>query len=303
MADQLFDRRLGVVLGLYVGDVLGLPYEGTQRPVPITYEDLVMMPCRDFRIGSWSDDTEMACAIMKELAEFGDVEADSMARRFAAEAVCGGYSRRTTFYLSLIRAGHSRADAVSLVYPEEGSRGNGASMRVGPLAAHLYDSPQRLKKQVIEASTATHTHQHAIDGAQAVAAAVAAALRGETTEGIFQAAVEAATDDEFRGALLRVEEALAEGWDPATTAEQLGNGLLALQSTPGSIYAALQAESFADAYVFAIGMGGDTDTQAAIAGSICGARFGASALERRWTDNLRPSQRVQLERLSRQLWA
>lgn len=64
------------------------------------------------------------------------------------------------------------------------------------------------------------------------------------------------------------------------------------------------APSFEDACTFAVRIGGDADTIAAMAGAIAGARFGASAIPERWLAGLEDEGRGRshVERLAAVLW-
>jgi poly(ADP-ribose) glycohydrolase ARH3 len=297
-----FDCKLGSLLGLYVGDVMGLPYEGA--PEPFSLASLEIRPARGFAYGGYSDDTEMAIAILEEIIDRGTIEADSLASRFAQEAHSIGYSSRMIIYLSMISEGVPRQEAMDIIYPPEGSWGNGAAMRVAPLAVHFYTDPQRLSQEVRESAIATHTHPLAIDGAQALAAVIASTLRGERREASLQAAIRAVEEPEFEFALKRIKSSFEMPWSPSDVARSLGNELSALRSVPGAILCGLQSETYEEAYRFAIEMGGDTDTQAAMAGAIVGARLGANALDKTWVDSLYNGRRGRgyVERLCRLLW-
>lgn len=278
MAD-LFDLRFGAVLGSFAGDTLGVPFEGAKSPLSLDSLDQIS------RFSAYSDDTEMAIAVLEELVEMGEVERDSMAEHFAHVATIpgGGYGTKTSKVLLAIRDGSSRTDALAVYYPDGGSQRNGAAMRVAPLAAHLYDDPEELRRQVTECTLATHTGEEAIDCANVQAAAIAAAIRGDD---ILAAALDAALLPASQEAFERVRTALEENWGAAEAAAQLGTAIVALRSVPGALYAALRSESFEEAVLFAINMGGDTDTQAAMAGAIVGGRDGAASIPDAITERL-----------------
>jgi poly(ADP-ribose) glycohydrolase ARH3 len=98
------------------------------------------------------------------------------------------------------------------------------------------------------------------------------------------------------------EDAAPEEVTPAEVARLLGATVAAHESVPAALVAAA-APSFEDALTFAVRCGGDTDTVAAMAGAIAGARLGASAIPRRWLDALEdgPKGRGHVERLAAQL--
>jgi ADP-ribosylglycohydrolase len=70
---------------------------------------------------------------------------------------------------------------------------------------------------------------------------------------------------------------------------QIGFVLTALRV---AFWAAMPADSFEGAVVAAANLGGDADTNAAVAGALAGARFGASAIPQRWLEPLRERERL-----------
>ena len=81
----------------------------------------------------------------------------------------------------------------------------------------------------------------------------------------------------------------------------LGNGIEAFNSVPAAIYSFLtHAASFEEAVVYAISLGGDTDTIGAMCGAISGAYLGVDAIPERWRAKL--ENREYLEGLAEGLW-
>lgn len=139
-----------------------------------------------------------------------------------------------------------------------GSCGNGSAMRVSPVAwvAKTLQDAERLAKWSAEV---THNHPDGIRGAQAVAAAVYLARTGAGKEEIRRYIQENYYDLDFT-----VEE-IRPGYRYNMTCEG---------SVPQAIVCFLDARDFEDAIRNAVSLGGDGDTQAAIAGAIAEACFG-----------------------------
>ena len=95
--------------------------------------------------------------------------------------------------------------------------------------------------------------------------------------------------------LVAALEPLARGESPCTL-ETSGYVVHSLQT---ALHDGLFAESAEEAIVTAVNRGGDTDNFAAIAGSVAGARFGASTLPDRWLAALDEAE--ELESLADQL--
>jgi ADP-ribosylglycohydrolase len=140
-----------------------------------------------------------------------------------------------------------------------GSYGNGSAMRVSPVA-WLYDTLDDVLSEALKSAGVTHNHPEGLLGAQAVAVAVFMARKG-ASKSIIRAYIE----DSFN-------------YDLSTTIDDIRpdyNFDVSCQgSVPPAIMAFLEARDFEDAVRNAVSLGGDSDTQACIAGGIAEAYFG-----------------------------
>lgn len=299
MREERFDRRLGALLGTFVGDALGMPFEGA--PSGSALLPLELLPARLGR-GTYTDDTEMAIAVAEVLLEAGECDEELLALRFlAGHDPRRGYGAGTLAVFALWRSGLPVSAAAGRVF-DRGSYGNGAAMRVAPVGAHFAEDDERLRVEAARSARVTHAHPLGVAGAVAQAAAVAAAVRDEDP---LASALRATTEPTFSEALERAAAAVLAGCSPAEVAATLGSGASALESVAAALCAAQLAASFEDACTFAVQIGGDADTIAAMAGAVAGARFGASAIPARWLDGLDNGERgrTYVERLAERLWA
>jgi poly(ADP-ribose) glycohydrolase ARH3 len=296
--DEAFDRRLGALLGTFVGDALGMPFEGApsgSAPVPLD-----LLPARLGR-GTYTDDTEMAIGVCEALLEAGECEEKALAGRFlAGHDPRRGYGSGTLAVFELWRSGVPVSVAAGTVFAG-GSYGNGAAMRIAPVGAHFAGDEERLRLEAARCARVTHAHPLGIAGAVVQAAAVAAGVCGEDP---LAAALRAAPDTAFADALERAAAAVLAHASPEEVAETLGCDATALGSVPAALCAAQSAASFEEACTFAVRIGGDADTIAAMAGAVAGARFGASAIPARWLDGLEDGERGRsyVEELAARLW-
>lgn len=139
------------------------------------------------------------------------------------------------------------------------SFGNGSAMRVSPCAwvAKSLDEALILATKSAEV---THNHPEGIKGAQAVAAAIWMARNGSTKEEIKEY-----IENTFEYNLSRtIKEIKESGYNFDSTCQG---------SVPESIIVFLESEDYEDCIRKAIWLGGDADTQAAIAGSIAEAFY------------------------------
>ena len=142
------------------------------------------------------------------------------------------------------------------------SHGNGAAMRVSAVG-WAFESLDAVLFAARETALVTHNSPDAIASAQATAVCIFMARKGCTAAEI---------REYVRGRFgYQLTTPIAE-IRPGYTFDSSARG-----SVPEVIQAALQAESFEDSIRLAISLGGDADTQAAIAASIGQARFGIPA--------------------------
>jgi poly(ADP-ribose) glycohydrolase ARH3 len=279
--NSVIDRARGALLGTFVGDALGMPFEGA--PPAAIPKRLTMLEARLGR-GTYTDDTEMAIALSESLLEHGGIEPGALGRAFAdAHNPRRGYGAGTTEVLRLVRSGLSPQDAACSAFGGEGSQGNGAAMRVAPLAVLYADDTAALAEAARESARVTHAHPLGVDAAVVQAAAIAAGLRGEAP---LDAALAAATTAELGGRLTEAARLLDSVLQPGELATALGNRSTGHESVPAAIYSAAAHESVELAITFAVRCGGDTDTIGAMAGAIAAARAGASAIPSHWLEAL-----------------
>jgi ADP-ribosylglycohydrolase len=139
------------------------------------------------------------------------------------------------------------------------SWGNGSAMRVSPVG-WAFDTERDVMREAERSASVTHNHPHGVAGAQSVAL------------GIFLARQGASKDD------LRRELGGRFGYDLARTVENIRPSysfdVSCQGSVPEAIVAFLEAADVEHAIRNAIWLGGDADTQAAIAGSLAEAWHG-----------------------------
>ena len=277
-----------------------MPFEGaTPENVP---ERLEMLDARLGR-GTYTDDTQMAIVLAESLLERGGIDARALGRAFAdAHDPRRGYGSGTTEVLRLVGSGVHPHDAARLAHGGQRSAGNGAAMRVAPVAVRYAHDSGALGRAARASALVTHAHPIAVDAAVAQAAAVGAALNGDNP---LEAALAAATMPELEDGLSEAARRLDSRPEPAELAAALGNRPTGHQSVPAAIYSAVAHDSVEEALTFAVRCGGDTDTIAAMAGAIASAQAGAAAIPDRWLDLLEegPKGRGHVERLADRLVA
>lgn len=305
------------MVGTAVGDALGMPVEGWPPDrIRETHGRLESMVEARLGAGTYTDDTQMALALGRSLRDRTRVVPEDVARAFLDHHDPDrGYGGGTTRVLRLLREGIPVDEAAERIF-EGGSYGNGGAMRVAPVAVAYHRDDETLAAAVEKATRVTHAHPLGRAGALVQARAIARAMRTPEPEALepraFVEAVEEGVpqdldqDARFRGALHEVR-GLLDGDEPAAperVADVLGTDSRAFRSVPAALYAALvHRGSFREGVVYAVGLGGDTDTIGAMAGAILGALHGLEAVPGAWWEALEtgPDGREALADLGRDL--
>jgi poly(ADP-ribose) glycohydrolase ARH3 len=280
------DAAAGALLGTFVGDALGMPFEG--MPAEAMPTRIEMVEARLGR-GTYTDDTQMMIALAESLIERDTVDDEHLARAFLdGYDPRRGYGGGTRRVLQQWTAGTPVGIAAGRIFGGQGSRGNGAAMRIAPIAVRFAEDPERLVVEAARSAAITHAHPVGVDAAVVQAAAIGAALRGV---GIVPVALKAAHSEEMRSGLRDVAALLDAGLEAEEASRWLGSSSDACESVCAAVYAALAHSSFEQAVVFAVRLGGDADTVAAMTGAIVGSREGAGSIPARWLDALEDDER------------
>jgi len=214
-------RRARVALdGLSVGDAFG----GRVFTPPAAPRALPPPPW------PYSDDTEMALAVVAVLDRHGRVEPDELARDFARRYQIDpywGYGLTVRRVLESIADGMPWDRAASQVYGGLGSMGNGAAMRAAPIGAYYADDVEAVVEQARASAATTHAHPEGQAGAIAVAVAAAWASqtggRGQAGRGMLDAVSEQTPAGETRSGIERARS-LDFGLPIRSAVKVLGNG-------------------------------------------------------------------------------
>ncbi len=278
------DRFIGALLGTFVGDALGMPYEGWSMiagPIEMTG-------------GIYTDDTQMMIGVAESLVACGGFDGEDMARRFVENFdFRRGYGAGAFRVMERLTAGRQWDQAGEGLFGT-GSFGNGSAMRVAPIGVFYHDDEEKLREAARLSSIISHTHPLGKQGAMLQAYSVALALcygvagKSETGHIVRQLwDFLPAALDVFRDKITTINHLLTETPSREVVIGKLGNGIRSFESVPTAIYSFLShPDSFEDAVIYAVSLGGDTDTIGAMTGAIAGAYHGYKGIPSRWLDKL-----------------
>jgi ADP-ribosyl-[dinitrogen reductase] hydrolase len=286
------DRVEGVLLGGACGDALGVPYEFGSAPLaPGEQPRLIGGGLGPYAPGEWSDDTQMAVVLARVAAEQG------LRRVAALDAVVRGWiawlddgasdvGTQTRQVLATVAAhdgtrlwSASSAAAAALHRRTGRTAGNGSLMRTAPVALAFLDDPATMALVARWVSEATHADDLAGDACvlwcHAIRRAVLDGAMPDLAELVAELPV--ARRDRWTGWIADA------GQRPPSDFTPNGYVVTALQAAWSAIRHPVGAGSpVVASLTAAVHAGDDTDTVAAIAGSLLGAAHGARALPDEW---------------------
>lgn len=280
------DRAAGVLLGMACGDALGAGYEFGP---PLPENAAVTMKGGGgfgWAPGEWTDDTSMAVPIARAIAAGRDLADERVLDDIVTQWV--DWARTAPDVGIQLRAVLSRtapsAAAVSVIAQEHHDRrgrsaGNGSLMRTAPVALACLDDPAGLAVAARAISSLTHFEADAGDACVLWCLAIRhAVLEGELDVRVGLTALPIERRERWAGL---IDE--AELQEPAYFTRN-GWVVQALQGAWSAISHAPSADAgqLRLALEAAVRGGRDTDTVAAIAGGLVGARWGASAVPGEW---------------------
>jgi ADP-ribosyl-[dinitrogen reductase] hydrolase len=288
------DRAMGAVLGLALGDALGAPFEFRRRseiPDPLPAFEL---PWMGMAPGTWTDDTALARNLWRSLiARQGRLDLDDVLARHQ-EWLAGGPPDVGNQTATALRE-HARGtpEAARAVFERRGpevSAGNGSVMYCAPLGVVRAMDPGRLRTEAPALSALTHWDGRCRTACLAVTLATAGLVRGEDAQGVVTSTLEAVADLEGGEELefLAGEAGRSRPVDGPDMGFTLFCAGLALRT-------AVEAPSFEAGLRTVVGLGGDTDTNGAVAGALLGAREGLGALPAEWLPRLADRQALEHE--------
>ena len=239
------------IIGLVVGDALGVPYEFKMRD-SFKAVDMVGYGTHNQPVGTWSDDSSMTFATVESLARLGEINLKDIMRNFEKWLYRGEF----TAHGEVFDVGNTTAKAIERYHygwatvencggDGEWDNGNGSLMRILPLAftnASLYE--------VHDVSALTHAHFISKTVCLSYVWDAKNLLDGKSKNDIIPERIEKLSRDEVESTGFVVDTYDAALWCLAHT------------------------ESYRECVLTAVNLGGDTDTIAAVAGGLAGIYYG-----------------------------
>ena len=288
---EMLDRARGMLVGLAIGDALGVPVEffHVSQDIIANYDAVHDMMTYAGQKGLWSDDTSMALCMGDSLVENEGYDSYDIMTKYLMwrdqgyNSLVGmgfGIGRQTDLAISAFEEDPViHKDAM-----KEWNAGNGGIMRMAPviIASKDQDIEDAVELGRISARE-THNSLMVEMTAEIFAAALYMALHGEEKEKIL-ADCDKYISDDLQDSYAEVKSSI---WDRvAGDGENLKDlGGYTVDALTIALWGLKNADDFEDGMMKVICLSGDADTNCAIYGQLAGAFFGYKSMPKLWLEN------------------
>lgn len=296
-------RKLGALLGVHAGDSLGatlefVPWAAARKAYPNGLRDIEGGGHFNWPAGHATDDTDLTRAVW---LAYTHNPSDDVVRSAADNMLAwmeGNWPGRTPGSHPVDIGGATLTGLSRYRNNKDprkcgagaGSAGNGSLMRCIPTALFVSDTDSR-RKQSIEISAVTHDDVRCTIACAAYNDIAASLIAGTSPEVAIAAAIQYAEDIAEcpsvsraiqLGQTLKLKDLFEQG--PSVFPGK-ATGFV-LESLSLAIAAILDNRSFVDILADIVTLGGDSDTNGAIAGGLLGARDGVDVIPLKWLEKL-----------------
>ena len=321
MPTDLLPQARAALLGLAVGDALGVPVEFIGRDVrradPVT--GMRAYGTHAQPAGTWSDDASLTFCLAETLARPGPPDLDDFGRRclnwldnayWTAHGQVFDVGIATADALRQLRNGKSPRYSGGTA---ETSNGNGSLMRILPLAFRTHGLPVDARFQAVrDVSGVTHAHIRSVLACFIYTEVARQLLQGLPKHEAYEAMIEEVTA--FLPVAVEIPEAEVlhfhrilgltrapfEAQPLVDCAEaQISSSGYVVHTLEAALWCLLRHDTYAATVLAAVNLGHDTDTTGAVAGGLAGLAYGEAAIPAEWLQIL--ARRPDIEELAARL--
>lgn len=288
-SSDIEQHAIAAYLGLAVGDALGATVEFmTPREIKTHYgvhKEIIGGGWLKLKAGQVTDDTTMSLALGDAILARRGINPHAIGAAFDAWMRAKPVDIGNTVRRGILNYRHNGSLAVE---PSEHDAGNGACMRVLPVAlVTLGQSSERVAEAVRVQSHLTHNNPLSDAGSYCIVQLVQMALMGASKNQLLLGPVRALTT-QYPGFRFRQRNA-------SNPSGYIVHTLCAV------FQAFFDTDSFEECLVDVVNRGGDADTTGAIAGMVAGAYYGFDAIPARWLKALDKATEHQCREQTQQL--
>lgn len=287
---EMVNRFQGAILGLAVGDCMGVPLE---FKTPNTFEpvsDMIGGGSFGLKVGEWTDDTSTALCLAESLAEKGFDPVDQLERYLkwyrdgymSVNDVCFDIGNTTREALHRFEKSHDYYCGPK----SERSAGNGSLMRLAPVPLFYISDPLLAIEKSGESSKTTHGHPLAVDACRYFGGLIFGALVGYSKEELLSSRFSPVPGYWDENQLEREIDEVASGSFKVKNPPEISGRGYVVKCLEAALWAFYRSSSFKEGCLMAVNLGDDADTTGAVYGQIAGAYYGKSGIPENWVSRL-----------------
>lgn len=290
------DRPLALILGVAVGDALGVPVEFKKRGT-FYVTDMQGYGTHNQPAGTWSDDTSLTLALADNLLAGGDSP--------DLECVAWGFTEwydkaAYTPHGKVFDVGNATAEAIKRlkkgVAPEkaggtgERDNGNGSLMRIAPLTFYMYGirEAEARFRIVRDVSSLTHAHEWSV-----AACYIYVEMLNKLRMGRKKKAAYAELREDFARGVPFISKAtlgkfvrILENDISTLPEEEIRSSGFVIDTLEAAFWCFMTTDNYKDAVLKAVNLGDDTDTTGAVTGALAGLAYGLDSIPQEWREQL-----------------
>ena len=291
---------MSAVIGLAIGDALGVPVEFKSRAYlkdnPVT--DMMGYGTHNQPAGTWSDDTSLTLCLVEALRqpEFSLEYLGSLFVRWMNE----GY---LTPHGKVFDIGISTQQAILNIEADEeitscggrdvSSNGNGSLMRILPLAFHMIDMPIAERFALTkDVSSITHGHIYSVAGCFIYLEIARELILGKSFDDAYKVGVRTSKPHLLQlgvyGELNGVYDRVLDKVIPDLAEDEISSSGYVVHALEAALWCLFTSTSYEETVLKAVNLGDDTDTTAAVAGGLAVLVYGENVIPRKWRRILGP---------------
>ncbi|MEH2447740.1 MAG: ADP-ribosylglycohydrolase family protein [Nostoc sp.] len=295
-------KTLSGLMGLCVGDALGVPVEFTSRAERVKSPVTTMLGYGTWNQppGTWSDDSSLSFCL-----------AECLCRRYSLDTIANSFWRwyKEAYWTprgDVFDIGQTTHTAIMRlkqgVVPHqaggkvENNNGNGSLMRILPMAyCHRNLTLGELLARVHDVSAITHAHARSQMACGIYISIAVALLEGADLQTAYlQGLQDIQTIYSVREFLLEKPHfgRVFSGEIAKVPVEEINSGGYVIDTLESSLWCLLNSSSYSEAVLKAVNLGGDTDTTAAVTGGLAGIYYGVENIPQKWMNQIARKQDI-----------
>lgn len=287
------------IYGFAIGDAMGVPVEFEDREKlmesPVT--NMLGYGSYDVPKGVWSDDTSMTLATIDSIiVNKNELNYNDIANKFCEWINNAKYTATnevfdigTTTKYSLMRYWNNNIDATKCGGTGISENGNGSLMRMLPIALYCFYNKMEdndIINIVRNTSSITHAHEISIIGCYMYVKYIIFILSNNNKTESYKL-LQKIDYSIFNKDNINLYERIIKDDISKYSLDTIKSTGFVVDTLESVLWVILNTENFNEAIIGSVNLGGDTDTIAAITGSIAGILYGYDSMNKKWIKDIK----------------